>query len=74
MFDQIRKALPIYLKSEYPLLIFVALLGISAEIYAACRPELACNIELAATATLFVAFAIRSPFSHRKLTEALKNA
>ena len=74
MFDQIRKAVPLYLKSEYPLLIFVVLLGIASEVYAACSPELAGNIELAATATVFVAAAIRSPFSHRKLTEALKNA
>ena len=74
MFDQIRKALPIHLKSEYPLLIFVVLLGISAEIYAACRPDLADFIELAAMVTVIVVLAVRTPFSRRKLTEALKNA
>ena len=74
MFDQIKKATLIYFKTEYPFLIAVALLGISAEIYALARPDLAGVIELVATASVLTAGAVRFPFSHRKLTEAIENA
>ena len=74
MFDHIKKATLTHLKLEYPAITSVLLFCIAAEAFVTVRPELTYIVEPASTLLVFVALAIRFPFSHRKLTEAIKDA
>lgn len=74
MFDLFKKSAPIYLRLEYPFMISVLLFGIALESFVVVRPELKYIVDPASTLLLFAILAARTPFSSRRLSEALKNA